>query len=45
VVMNVFTDKNQNIYTENHKAFLNSTNAQYNTTLQYLLKKIPIYRK
>jgi hypothetical protein len=45
VVLNVFTDKNQNIYTENHKAFLNSTNAQYNTTLQYLLKRIPIYRK
>jgi hypothetical protein len=45
VVMNVFNDKNQNIYTENHKAFLNSTNAQYNTTLQYLLKRIPIYRK
>ncbi len=45
VVMNVFNDKNENIYTENHKAFLNSTNAQYNTTLQYLLKRIPIYRK
>jgi hypothetical protein len=45
VVMNVFNDKNENIFTENHKAFLNSTNAQYNTTLQYLLKRIPIYRK
>jgi hypothetical protein len=45
VNMNVFNDKNQNIYTENHKAFLNSTNAQYNTTLQYLLKRIPLYRK
>lgn len=45
VYMNVFTDKNQNIYTENHKAFLNCTNAQYNTTLQYLLKRIPLYRK
>lgn len=43
--MNVFTDKNQNIYTDNHKAFFNSTNAQYNTTLQYLLKRIPLYRK
>jgi hypothetical protein len=45
VVLNVFNDKNQNIYTDNHKAFLNSTNAQYNTTLEYLLKRIPLYRK
>lgn len=45
VLLNVFNDKNQNIYTDNHKAFLNSTNAQYNTTLEYLLKRIPLYRK
>jgi hypothetical protein len=44
VTMNVFNDKGENTFSQNHDSFWSSTDA-YKITLQYLLKRTPIYRK
>lgn len=44
VSMNVFNDKGENIFSQDHKSFWSSDNA-YRITLQYLLKRTPLYKK
>ena len=44
IVMNIYTDKGENIFSQDHTGFW-PTNDAYKITLQYLLKKTPIYRK
>lgn len=44
VTMNVFNDKGENTFSQNHDSFWSSGDA-YKITLQYLLKRTPIYRK
>jgi hypothetical protein len=44
IVMNIYTDKGENIFSQEHTGFW-PTNDAYKVTLQYLLKKTPIYRK
>lgn len=44
IVMNVFNDKGQSLFSQDHTSFW-STNDAYKVTLQYLLKRIPLYRK
>lgn len=45
VSLNIYTDTNASIYSQNHKAFLTSTDASYTGPLEYLLKRCPLYRK
>jgi hypothetical protein len=45
VSIEIFTDKNDNIYSENRKGLLNSTDGSYSSPLEYLLKRCPLYRK
>lgn len=42
--INVYTDKGENIFSQDHTAFFD-TNDAYKLTLNYLLKRTPIYRK
>jgi len=42
--MNIYTDKDTNIFTKDHSSFWSSNDA-YKTTLQYLLKRTPLYKK
>ncbi|GAB2487661.1 hypothetical protein [Algoriphagus taiwanensis] len=44
ISMNIYTDKGENIYSQSHTGFWPTTDA-YKITLQYLLKRTPIYRK
>lgn len=44
ITMNVFTDKNTNIFSQDRQSFWNTTDAYVNS-LQFLLKKTPLYRK
>jgi hypothetical protein len=44
ITMNIYTDKDTNIFTKDHASFW-SDNDAYKITLQYLLKRTPIYRK
>ncbi len=44
MTLNIYTDKGENIFSKDHKAFFN-TNDAYKITLNYLLKRCPIYRK
>lgn len=44
VTMNVFNDKGESTFSQNHDSFWSSTDA-YKITLQYLLKRTPIYKK
>lgn len=44
IAMTIYTDKNTTIFNEDHKSFWTSADA-YKTTLQYLIKKSPLYRK
>ncbi len=45
VSINIFMDNNASIYNQNHKAFISSTDAAYDSPLEYLLKRSPLYRK
>ncbi|KQB98826.1 hypothetical protein [Pedobacter sp. Hv1] len=45
VNLNIYTDTNASIYSQNHKAFFSSTDASYSAPLEYLLKRCPLYRK
>ncbi len=44
VDMKIYTDQGQNIYSETHDSFWPSENA-YEVTLQYLIKRTPLYSK
>lgn len=44
VTMSVFNDKGENIFSQDHQSFWSSDNA-YKITLQYLLKRTPLYKK
>jgi len=45
VSLNIYTDTNASIYSQSHKAFFSNTDGGYNSPLQYLLKRCPLYRK
>lgn len=45
VSIDIYTDKNDNIYSQNRKGLLNSTDGSYSSPLEYLLKRCPLYRK
>lgn len=44
VTMNIYTDKNSAIFSKDHRSFWPTDDA-YKITLQYLLKRTPIYKK
>jgi hypothetical protein len=44
MTMNIYSNKNTNIYSKDHFSFWQTTDA-YKITLQYLLKRTPIYKK
>lgn len=44
VTMSIYTDKGETIFSQDHKSFW-GTNDAYKTTLNYLLKRTPIYQK
>lgn len=44
MTMNIYTDKNTNIYSKDHSSFWPNNDA-YKITLQYMLKRTPIYKK
>ena len=44
VMMNIYTDKGETIFSQNHQSFWSSDDA-YKVTLNYLLKRTPIYQK
>lgn len=44
VTMSIYTDKGETIFSQEHKSFW-GTNDAYKTTLNYLLKRTPIYQK
>ena len=44
MTMNIYTDKNTNIYSKDHTSFWPNNDA-YKITLQYMLKRTPIYKK
>lgn len=45
VSLHIYMDNNASIYNQSHKAFLTSTDGSYNSPLEYLLKRSPLYRK
>ena len=44
ITMNIYSDNNANIFSKDHTSFW-SDNEAYKITLQYLLKRTPIYKK
>lgn len=44
VTMTIYTDKGETIFSQDHQSFW-SANDAYKTTLNYLLKRTPIYQK
>lgn len=44
MTMNIYTNKNTNIYSKDHTSFWPTSDA-YKITLQYMLKRTPIYKK
>lgn len=44
VTMNIYTDKGETIFSQDHQSFWSSDDA-YKVTLNYLLKRTPIYQK
>lgn len=44
MTMNIYTDKNTSIYSKDHTSFW-PDNEAYKITLQYMLKRTPIYKK
>lgn len=44
VTMNIYNDKGETVFSQDHKSFW-GTNDAYKTTLNYLLKRTPIYQK
>lgn len=45
VSLSIYTDKNDNIYNVNRRALLAQNEGSYDSPLQYLLKRCPLYRK
>ncbi|MCX2452569.1 hypothetical protein OQX61_14930 [Pedobacter sp. PLR] len=45
VSLHIYMDNNASIYNQSHKAFLSSVDGSYNSPLEYLLKRSPLYRK
>lgn len=45
VSLHIYMDNNASIYNQSHKAFLSNTDGSYNSPLEYLLKRCPLYRK
>lgn len=45
VSLHIYMDNNASIYSESHKAFWTNTDGSFNSPLEYLLKKSPLYRK
>jgi len=45
VSLHIYMDNNASIYNQSHKAFLSNTDGGYNSPLEYLLKRCPLYRK
>ena len=45
VSLSIYNDNNANIYNQSHRAFFTNTDGGYNSPLQYLLKRSPLYRK
>jgi TolB-like protein len=45
IAMNIYNDKNDNIYSQEHRATFASTDGSYSGPLTYLLKRCPLYRK
>jgi TolB-like protein len=45
VGLHIYMDNNASIYNQTHKAFLSNTDGSYNSPLEYLLKRCPLYRK
>lgn len=45
VSLHIYMDNNASIYNQTHKAFLTNTDGAYNSPLEYLLKRSPLYRK
>lgn len=45
VSIHIYMDNNASIYNQTHKAFLSNTDGSYNSPLEYLLKRSPLYRK
>ena len=44
VTMNIYTDKGETIFSQDHQSFWSSDDA-YKVTLNYLLKRTPLYQK
>lgn len=45
VNIDIFNDKNDNLYSESRRGLLNTTDGSYSSPLEYLLKRCPLYRK
>ena len=45
VSIHIYMDNNASIYNQSHKAFFTNTDGSYNSPLEYLLKRSPLYRK
>ncbi len=45
VSINVYTDKNNAIFSENRQALFTQNEGAYDSPLQYLLKRCPLYKK
>jgi TolB-like protein len=45
VALAIYTDKNESIFNETRKALFNQNEGAYDSPLQYLLKRCPLYRK
>lgn len=45
VALNIYTDKNTAIFTEQRKALFVQNEGAYDSPLQYLLKRCPLYKK
>lgn len=45
VTLHIYMDNNASIYNQSHKALFTNTDGAYNSPLEYLLKRCPLYRK
>lgn len=45
VSLHIYMDNNASIYNQSHKAFFTNTDGSFNSPLEYLLKRSPLYRK
>ncbi|GAO43383.1 hypothetical protein [Flavihumibacter petaseus] len=45
VTVAIFNDKNDNVYNKTHQQFLGSTDGSYLSTIEYIMKRSPLYQK